>query len=46
MDKYKRKLLFSAGNKPYIAYKMTGVKREDILDNIKILLQDIIKLKK
>lgn len=46
MDKYKRKLLFSAGNKPYIAYKMTGVKREDILNNIKILLQDIIKLKK
>ncbi|OPZ84179.1 MAG: Transcription-repair-coupling factor [Firmicutes bacterium ADurb.Bin419] len=45
MEKYKRKLLFSASNKPYIAYKVADVKREDFLHNIKILLQDIIKLK-
>jgi len=44
MDKYRRKLLFTASNKPYITFKTTGVKREDILEIIKILLQDIKKL--
>ncbi|GAE87235.1 transcription-repair coupling factor [Acetivibrio straminisolvens JCM 21531] len=44
MDKYRRKLLFSASNKPYITFKITGVKREDLLEIIKILLQDIKKL--
>lgn len=45
MEKYKRKLLFTASNKPYITYRITDVKRENFLDNIKILLQDIINLK-
>ncbi|MCX8129847.1 MAG: transcription-repair coupling factor [Clostridia bacterium] len=45
MDKYKRKLMFTASNTPYIAYKITGIGRENLIENIKILLQDIIKLK-
>lgn len=45
MQKYKRKLLFTASNKPYISYRITDIKRENFLDNIKILLQDIINLK-
>lgn len=45
MEKYKRKLLFTASNKPYITYRVTDIKRENFLDNIKIMLQDIIKLK-
>lgn len=44
MDKYKRKLLFTASSKPYITYKIAGIKRSELLDNIKILLQDINKL--
>ena len=45
MEKYKRKLLFTASNKPYITYRITDIKKENFLDNIKILLQDIINLK-
>jgi len=45
MEKYKRKLLFNASIKPYITYRITDIKRENLLDNITILLQDIIKLK-
>ncbi|ODM27443.1 transcription-repair coupling factor [Acetivibrio mesophilus] len=44
MDKYRRKLLFTASNRPYITFKTTGVKREELLEIIKILLQDIKKL--
>jgi transcription-repair coupling factor (superfamily II helicase) len=44
MDNYKRKLLFTASNNPYITYKITDIKRSELLDNIKILLQDINKL--
>ncbi len=44
MDKYKRKLMFTASNTPYITYRTAGVAREELLDNIKILLQDINKL--
>lgn len=44
MDKYKRKLLFTASHNPYITYKITDIKRSELLDNIKILLQDINKL--
>ncbi|NLL07100.1 MAG: transcription-repair coupling factor [Clostridiaceae bacterium] len=45
MEKYKRKLLFTASNNPYITYRTNDIKRENFLDNIKILLQDIIDLK-
>jgi transcription-repair coupling factor (superfamily II helicase) len=45
MDKYRRKLLFTASNTPYITFKTGGIPREGLLDNIKILLHDIIKLK-
>lgn len=45
MESYKRKLLFTASNKPYITYKVGDLKRDNLLDNIKIMLQDIIKLK-
>jgi len=45
MEKYKRKLLFTASDKPYITYRITDIKRENLLDNIKILLQYIIELK-
>jgi transcription-repair coupling factor (superfamily II helicase) len=39
--KYRRKLLFNAGNKPYLLYKISGIQNEKLLDNIKIVLQDI-----
>ncbi len=45
MDKYKRKLMFTASNAPYITFKATDIKREALLSNIKILLQDINQLK-
>ena len=45
MDKYKRSLLFTASSTPYITYKISGVSRENLLENIKIILQDIKKLK-
>ncbi|MCX7922230.1 MAG: transcription-repair coupling factor [Clostridia bacterium] len=44
MEKYRRKLLFTASNTPYVTFKTSGIKREDLLENIKILLQDIKKL--
>lgn len=40
-EKYKRQLLFNAGNSPYIMYKNQGTGRSNLLDNIKIVLQDI-----
>lgn len=44
MDKYKRKLLFTASNTPYITFKTSGISREELLDNIKILLQELKEL--
>ncbi len=38
--KYKRQLLFNAGNAPYLMYRTAGVERKHILSNIKIILQD------
>ncbi len=38
--KYKRQLLFNAGNAPYLMYRSAGVERKHILSNIKIILQD------
>ncbi len=45
MEAYKKKLLFTASSKPYITFITKSEKREEILENIKILLQDINKLK-
>ena len=45
IDKYKRRILFNASSKPYISYRIAGVRKQEVLENIKILLQDIIKLK-
>ncbi len=41
MGKYRRQLLFNAGKSPYLVYKVSGMGREALLDNIKIVLQDI-----
>ncbi len=40
-EKYKRRLLFNAGNKPYIAYRIPREQKDVRLENIKILLQDL-----
>lgn len=45
MDKYKRSLLFTASSTPYLTYRIQGINRENLVENIKILLQDIKKLK-
>jgi len=39
--KYKRQILFNAGNNPYLMYKITETNKEKLLENIKILLHDI-----
>lgn len=39
--KYKRQLLFNAGANPYLLYRIAGVNRDQLLDNIKIVLQDL-----
>jgi len=41
ISKYKRKLLFNAGNNPYLMLKTSGMNRNNLLDNIKIVLQDM-----
>ncbi|HHW00335.1 MAG TPA: transcription-repair coupling factor [Clostridiaceae bacterium] len=41
MSKYRRQLLFNAGSSPYLMYRISGIKRDKLLDNIKILLQDM-----
>jgi transcription-repair coupling factor (superfamily II helicase) len=45
MDTYKRSLLFTASSTPYITYRIQGISRDSLVENIKILLQDIKKLK-
>jgi len=42
IDKYKRNILFTANNSPYITYKAGNVSKKQLLENIKLLLQDII----
>ena len=37
--------MFSAGKNPYLSYKIKGLNYREALNNIKILLQDILKLK-
>ena len=39
--KYRRQILFNAGASPYLIYKAPETNRERLLDNIKILLQDV-----
>lgn len=43
-EKYKRRIIFTASNKPYITFKIKDTSREKLLKDIKILLQDIIEL--
>jgi len=45
MDAYPKRILFTANKEPYITFKPVGQTKEEVLDNIKILLQDIKKLK-
>lgn len=45
MGKWRGKLLFSAGKQPYLSLRVKNEKDRDILNNIKILLQDLQKLK-
>ncbi|NTV89697.1 MAG: transcription-repair coupling factor, partial [Clostridiales bacterium] len=40
-EKYKRQVLFNAGATPYIMYKTQNIERSKLLDNIKIMLQDL-----
>lgn len=40
-DKYKRQLLFNAGTNPYLAYRILPGQKGKLLDNIKIVLQDL-----
>lgn len=44
MDKYPRRIMFNASSNPYLSFKIDNLNGKDILANIKILLQDIIKL--
>ena len=41
VEKYKRQLLFNAGSNPYLVYKVPNGQRNQLLDNIKIVLQDL-----
>lgn len=45
IQEYRGKLMFSAGKTPYLSYKLNGSGNREILDNIKILLQTVYKLK-
>jgi len=45
ISKEKGKLMFSAGKNPYMSCRIKGMNSRDALSNIKILLQDILKLK-
>lgn len=44
MDKYPRRIMLNASSNPYITFKLNNLNGREILANIKILLQDIIKL--
>ncbi|NLC69037.1 MAG: transcription-repair coupling factor [Clostridiaceae bacterium] len=39
--KYKGRILFNAGTTPYLQFKLPGINRENLIDNVKILLHDI-----
>ncbi len=40
-EKYKRQLLFNAGSTPFLEYRVPSGQRRRLLDNIKIILQDL-----
>lgn len=40
-EKYKRQLLFNAGSTPYLVYRIPPGQRSRLLENIKIVLQDL-----
>jgi len=44
MEKYKRRILFNAGKNPYLTLKITEIERNDVVSDVKSLLQNIIKL--
>jgi len=39
--KYKRQLMLNAGANPYLAFRIADADRSRLLDNIKIMLQDL-----
>lgn len=41
VEKYRGQILFNAGASPYLLYKISDTARSKLLDNIKIMLQDI-----
>ena len=43
ISQYRRKLLFTASNKPYLTYRIQGDEGKNIIANIKSLLQNINK---
>lgn len=45
MNKWKGQLLFSAGKQPYLSLRIKNIKNREVIENIKILLQDLQKLK-
>jgi transcription-repair coupling factor (superfamily II helicase) len=45
MSKWKGKLMFSAGKQPYLSIRTKGLRTREVTENIKILLQDLQKLK-
>lgn len=45
MEKYNKKIMFNASKKPYITYKIVGDSKSKMLQEIKVLLQDINKYK-
>lgn len=45
MGKWRGKLMFSAGRQPYLSLRTKGMDTGEMLKNIKILLQDLQKLK-
>jgi transcription-repair coupling factor (superfamily II helicase) len=45
MSKWKGKLMFSAGKQPYLSIRTKGYSPREATENIKILLQDLQKLK-
>ncbi|MGI6083844.1 MAG: transcription-repair coupling factor [Acetivibrionales bacterium] len=45
MNKWKGKLMFSAGKQPYLSLQAKNQKPHEVIENIKILLQELQKLK-
>lgn len=45
MGKWRGKLMFSAGRQPYLSLRIKGMNTSEVLKNIKILLQELQKLK-